>query len=68
MGLSWTAPAAGLAYRVFLNSRQVATTHATSYTVTGIRCARTRTFTVESVDSTGSVSAPTAVTAATPPC
>ncbi len=66
--LAWTAPAAGLSYRVLKDGRLLRTTTATSVTVTPLHCARAHTFSVESVDATGSVSAPAAVDATTLGC
>ena len=43
-------------------------TTATSFTVTPLHCARAHTFSVESVDATGSVSAPADVDATTLGC
>ncbi len=68
VALHWTAPAAGLTYRVFVNGRLVRTTPATTWTVGSLHCAVTRTFSVESVDATGSVSAPAAADATTLSC
>jgi hypothetical protein len=46
----------------------VGSTSATSMTVAPLHCARTHTFSVESVDATGSVSAPADVVATTLAC
>ncbi len=68
VALRWTASAAGLTYRVLVNGRVVRTTPATTWTVGSLHCAVTRTFSVESVDATGSVSAPVATDATTLAC
>jgi hypothetical protein len=68
VALGWTAPAAGLTYRVLKDGKLVRTTTATSFTVTPLHCARAHTFSVESVDATGSVSAPADVDATTLGC
>jgi hypothetical protein len=68
VALTWSAPAAGLDYRVLANGRLITTTSATSYTVGGLSCATTHTFTVESADSSGGVSAPASVTLTMPAC
>jgi hypothetical protein len=68
VALGWTAPAAGLSYRVLKDGKLVGTTTATRLTVTPLHCARAHTFSVESVDATGSVSAPADVDAATFAC
>jgi hypothetical protein len=68
VALRWTAPAAGLTYRVLVNGRVVRTTPATTWTVGSLHCAVTRTFSVQSVDATGSVSAPVATDATTLAC
>jgi N-acetyl-anhydromuramyl-L-alanine amidase AmpD len=68
VALTWSAPAAGLDYRVLANGRLITTTTATSYTVGGLSCATTHTFTVESADSSGGVSAPASVTLTMPAC
>src|SRR6476646_489060 len=63
VALRWTAPAAGLTYRVLVNGRLIRTVSGTTSTVGSLHCAVTRTFSVESVDASGSVSAPAAVDA-----
>jgi N-acetyl-anhydromuramyl-L-alanine amidase AmpD len=68
VALRWTAPAAGLSYRVLVNGRLIRTVTGTTSTVGSLRCAVTRTFAVESVDNSGSVSAPAEVDATTLPC
>jgi hypothetical protein len=68
VALGWTAPAAGLTYRVLKDGTLVGSTSATSMTVAPLHCARTHTFSVESVDATGSVSAPADVVATTLAC
>jgi N-acetyl-anhydromuramyl-L-alanine amidase AmpD len=68
VALEWTAPGAGLTYRVLKDGRLVGTTAATTLTVTPLHCARAHTFSVESVDATGSVSAPADVPATTLAC
>jgi N-acetyl-anhydromuramyl-L-alanine amidase AmpD len=68
VALGWTAPAAGLTYRVLKDGKLVGTTAATTLTVTPLHCARAHTFSVESVDATGSVSAPADVDATTLAC
>ena len=67
--LVWTAPAAaGLTYRVYTNGHLAGTTSSTTYTVTGLTCATTRTFEVRSVDASGSVSTVASVVATTSAC
>jgi hypothetical protein len=69
VALTWSAPAAGLVYDVFSNGRLVAPAVAgTAHTVGHLACSTTHTFTVESVDASGGVSAPASVRATTPPC
>jgi hypothetical protein len=68
VALQWTAPAAGLTYRVLVNGRLIRTVSGTTSAVGSLHCAVTRTFSVESVDATGSVSAPAAVDATTLAC
>jgi hypothetical protein len=68
VALAWSAPAAGLSYRVLANGRLLTTTTALGHTVSGLRCATTHTFTVESVDSRGGVSAPASDTLTMPAC
>ncbi len=68
VALQWTAPAAGLSYRVLVNGKLVHTTSLTTSTVGALPCAVARTFSVESVDATGSVSAPAETDATTLPC
>jgi N-acetyl-anhydromuramyl-L-alanine amidase AmpD len=68
VALAWTAPAAGLSYRVFSNGRLITTTTALGYTVSSLRCATTHTFTVQSVDSSGGASAPASATLTMPAC
>ena len=51
-----------------MNGRLVRTTAATTSTVAGLACAVTKTFSVESVDAAGGVSAPADVVATTPTC
>jgi len=68
VALQWTAPAAGLSYRVLVNGRLIRTVPGTTSTVGSLHCAVTRTFQVESVDASGSVSAPAAVDATTLSC
>jgi N-acetyl-anhydromuramyl-L-alanine amidase AmpD len=68
VALAWTAPAAGLTYRVLRDGKLVGSTTATTLTVTPLHCARAHTFSVESVDATGSVSAPADVDANTLAC
>jgi N-acetylmuramoyl-L-alanine amidase len=68
MALGWTAPAAGLTYRVLVDGKLAHTTTATTWTVTSLHCAAAHTFSVESVDATGSVSAPADVIATTLAC
>jgi hypothetical protein len=68
VALGWTAPAAGLTYRVLKDGKLVRTTTATTLTVSPLHCARAHTFSVESVDATGSVSAPADVDATTLAC
>jgi hypothetical protein len=66
--LGWTAPAAGLTYRVLIDGKLADATSATTWTVTSLHCARAHTFSVRSVDATGSVSAPADVGATTLAC
>jgi N-acetyl-anhydromuramyl-L-alanine amidase AmpD len=68
VALQWTAPAAGLTYRVLVNGRLIRTVSGTTSTVGSLHCAVTRTFSVESVDATGNVSAPAALDATTSSC
>jgi hypothetical protein len=68
VALRWTAPAAGLRYRVLVSGRLIRTVAGTTSTVGSLHCAVTRTFQVESVDASGSVSAPAAVDATTLAC
>ena len=68
MALQWSAPGGGLSYEVLVNGRLVHTTTATSATVSGLACGTTKTFSVESVDAAGGVSAPADVVATTPAC
>ena len=68
VALRWTAPAAGLSYRVLVNGRLIRTVTGTTSTVGSLHCAVTRTFRVESVDASGSVSAPAVVDATTLAC
>jgi hypothetical protein len=68
VALAWSAPASGLHYRVFGNGHLKTTTTALGYTVGGLRCATTHTFTVESVDSSGGVSAPAGTVVTLPAC
>jgi len=68
VALAWTAPAAGLTYRVLRDGKLVGSTTATTLTVTPLHCARAHTFSVESVDATGSLSAPADVDATTLAC
>jgi N-acetyl-anhydromuramyl-L-alanine amidase AmpD len=68
VALRWSAPAGGLSYAVFVNGRLIRTTAATTSTVSGLACAVTKTFSVESVDAAGGVSAPADVVATTPTC
>jgi N-acetyl-anhydromuramyl-L-alanine amidase AmpD len=69
VALTWSAPAAGLAYDVFSNGRLLASgLAATAHTVGHLGCSTAHTFTVESVDANGGVSAPASVTVTTPPC
>jgi N-acetyl-anhydromuramyl-L-alanine amidase AmpD len=69
VALTWSAPAGGLTYDVFSNGRLLASgLTATAHTVGHLACASTHTFTVESVDGNGGVSAPASVQATTPAC
>ena len=68
MALQWSAPGGGLSYEVLVNGRLIHTTTATSATVSGLACGTTKTFSVESVDAAGGVSAPAEVVATTPAC
>ena len=68
VALRWTAPAAGLTYRVLVNGRLIRTVSGTTSTVGSLHCAVTRTFSVESVDATRSISAPVATDATTLGC
>jgi N-acetyl-anhydromuramyl-L-alanine amidase AmpD len=68
VSLAWSAPAAGLSYEVFSNGRLITTTPALAYTVSGLNCATTHTFTVRSVDPSGGVSAPASDTLTMPAC
>ncbi len=68
MALQWSAPGGGLSYEVFVNGRLIHTTTATSSTVSGLACGATKTFSVESVDGAGGVSAAADVVATTPAC
>jgi N-acetyl-anhydromuramyl-L-alanine amidase AmpD len=69
VALTWSAPAGGLTYDVFSNGRLLVSALAgTTHTVGDLRCSTTHTFTVESVDGAGGVSAPSSVQATTPPC
>ena len=68
MRLAWTPARAGLTYRVFLNAQDRGPTKATSFAFTGLHCNVSRTFSVETVDATGSVSALAGATATTPAC
>jgi N-acetyl-anhydromuramyl-L-alanine amidase AmpD len=69
VALTWSAPAAGLTYDVLSNGRLLASgLAATARTVAHLACSSTHTFTVESVDANGGVSAPAAARATTPPC
>ncbi len=68
VALGWAAPAAGLTYRVLKDGKLVGATAATTLTVAPLHCARAHTFSVESVDATGSVSAPADVDATTLAC
>ena len=68
VALRWTAPATGLRYRVLVNGRLIRTVSGTTSTVGSLHCAVTRTFQVESVDASGSVSLPAAVDATTLSC
>ena len=68
VALTWTAPAAGLTYRVYTNGHLAGTASATTFTVTGLTCATTRTFEVRSVDASGSVSSVASVVATTSAC
>jgi hypothetical protein len=68
VALAWTAPAAGLTYRVLKDGTLVGRTTATNLTAAPLHCARAHTFSVESVDATGSVSAPADVVATTLAC
>jgi len=68
VALRWTAPAAGLGYRVLVNGRLIRTVSGTTSSVGSLHCAVTRTFQVESVDASGSVSAPAAIDATTRSC
>jgi len=53
---------------VLVNGRLIRTVTGTTSTVGSLHCAVTRTFQVESVDASGSVSAPAAVDATTLSC
>jgi N-acetyl-anhydromuramyl-L-alanine amidase AmpD len=68
VALTWTAPAAGLSYRVLKDGTLVGRTTAPHLTVSPLHCARAHTFSVESVDATGSVSALADVNATTLAC
>jgi len=68
VALRWTAPAGGLSYRVLMDGKLVHATTATTSTVAALHCARAHTFSVESVDATGSASAPADVNATTLAC
>jgi hypothetical protein len=68
VALHWTAPAAGLTYRVLVNGRLIRAVSGTTSSVGSLHCAVTRTFQVESVDASGSVSALAAVDATTLAC
>jgi N-acetyl-anhydromuramyl-L-alanine amidase AmpD len=69
IALSWSAPASGLTYDVFSDGRQVAgPLTGTTHTVAHLACSIAHTFTVESVDAGGGLSAPAAVQATTPAC
>jgi N-acetyl-anhydromuramyl-L-alanine amidase AmpD len=69
VALTWTAPASGLRYDVSINGRLLATgLTSTTRTVAGLHCATSHTFTVQSVDAIGGLSAPATVDATTSPC
>jgi hypothetical protein len=68
VALAWSAPAAGLSYQVFANDRLITTTSALAYTVSGLACGTTHTFTVKSRDASGGVSAPASRTLVMPVC
>ena len=49
LGISWKASASGVSYRVYLGSKQVASTTATTYTFTGLTCGTSYRMGVETV-------------------
>ena len=69
VSLSWSAStsAVGIAgYRVFRNGSQVAQATNTNYTDSGLANGTTYTYTVEALDASGAVSAPSTAVSATP--
>jgi N-acetyl-anhydromuramyl-L-alanine amidase AmpD len=68
VALAWTAPAAGVTYRILVDGKLVRTTAGTTLRVGSLHCAVGHTFSVESVDGTGSFSTPANVDATTLAC
>jgi acid phosphatase type 7 len=71
IAISWTASTDNVAvagYHVYRDWAAVATTTATSYTMTGLACGTSYTLSIDAYDAAGNRSAQTAVVAATAAC
>ena len=68
VSVSWSASGQASSYGVYLDGTAAGSTSATGYTVGGLTCGTSHTIAVDVVNSGGTHSTKTAITAATAPC